>query len=324
MIGWVLLAVLAQPAELELVWAGPPGCPSQADLELKVADLVGRPITVGPGAAWSVQAAVTLRAGGYRSELTMRTADGEELRTLQAPACESLADAVAVIVALALDSDPGWDPKPPAPPDPQVTSTPTTTPARLRVVRPRPRPPSRPARAPWYRPLTYTAEVSATALGALPDPGLGVSVFTGLRAGPLGAQVGALVRRSGLAQVVAGQTVQAQSVAAGLRLCAEVVRAAPWGAEICAAAELGQLRLEGRGRAQGSAWVPWAQVALEPTGVFDLTNNFRGFLRLQMWLSAARPPGNLDLETGTIQGFVVPRVSVGAAFGLRADFLMTD
>ncbi|CAN0575002.1 unnamed protein product, partial [Laminaria digitata] len=103
----------------------------------------------------------------------MRTADGDELRTLKAPACEPLADAVAVIVALALDSDPGWDPEPPAPPDPQTTSTPTTTPARPRVVRPRPRPPPRPARDPWYRPLIYTAEVSGSALSGLPDPGLG-------------------------------------------------------------------------------------------------------------------------------------------------------
>ncbi len=324
MIGWVLLAVLAQPAELELVWAGPKGCPSQADLELKVADLVGRPITVGPGASWSVQAAVTFEAGGYLGELTMRTADGQELRRLQAPACEALADAVAVIVALALDSDPGWQAELPTAQDPAVTSTPTTAPARPRVVRPRPRTPSRRATSPWYRPLAYTTEISGTAQTALPDPGVGVSLFTGLRAGRLRVQVGAAVRRSGLAQVVAGQTVQAQSVAAGLRVCTEVARAAPWGAEICAAGELGQLRLEARGRAQGSVWVPWAQVGLEPTGIVDFTNNLKGFLRLQLWLSAARPPGNLRLQTGTIEGFVVPRISAGAAFGLRADFFMTD
>lgn len=316
MISLVLASLVISSAELDLQWSAPSGCPDQFDVEFRVADLVGRAITLGPDAAWSARAQVLAAANGYTTNLQVRSVLGAESRRLQDPDCEALADAVAVILALTLDSGP--PPSSAQVPHAPPAQTATVTSPRSRVVHPREttsRGPG-PVGVPWG----LGASVEAGTHFGLPDPGIGVSATLLGRLGAWSLGAGGTVRRSGARVVAQNQTIQVEGVAGLLRVCRGHGRQVRFGLSLCVSSELGRLRLRAQGLAMGEADVWWAQTALEPTFSARLQPGLRGFIRTQLLLGLVRPRGRVILADDNVPGFQVPRWSAGMAIGLRSDF----
>ncbi len=316
MISLLLASLLVTSVELDLQWSGPSSCPDQFDVELRVADLVGRSITMGPEAAWSARADVRLASKTYVTNLRIDSVLGTESRTLHAPDCEALADAVAVIVALALDSGPVGGPPQPAPDLPTVK---TATTARLpsRVVYPR-----RSSAGPTVSGPTWGLQAiieASTHLG-LADPGVGTSAQLGVRMGRWSVGAGGTFRRSGLATVAPQQAVQAEGWAGLVRGCRSFGLQTRFAVALCLSSELGRLRLSARGRAAGEATVWWAQTTIEPTFSARLQPGLRGFVRTQLLLALARPRGDVIIGGEVLRAFRVPRWAGGLAIGLQADF----
>lgn len=96
----------AQPAPepIRLRWSAPEGCPDTAAVEARVERLLG-----GPPAATdrTLEATGTVErvARGLRLDLEIAAAGASSTRVLQSVACESLADAAALVIALAFDPE---------------------------------------------------------------------------------------------------------------------------------------------------------------------------------------------------------------------------
>ena len=104
--GWVLesgisviAAVLGRPAlaAVPLAWEAPAECPAEPQVQAWVDALVD------PQAEGQAEGVVAGAAGGYRLTLVITTAAGRSERALEAPQCDPLARAAAVVVAVAVD-----------------------------------------------------------------------------------------------------------------------------------------------------------------------------------------------------------------------------
>jgi len=281
------------------------------------ADLVGRPVTVGPDAAWSVRVEVRAEAGAYVADVQLVTSLGEERRPLRAKGCDALADAVAVIVALALDSE-----VPPPPPPPTVTATRTATVARAppRVVRPRPRRAAPAETSPWA--LSVEAEASAQ-LG-LPDPGVGAGGLVGLRREGWSFGLGAQLLRSGLDPVAPDEAARVEVLAGVLRGCAPAWRGRPWHLDLCLRSSLGRARVFATGRAAGEEDVWWADVGAELGAGFEGQGGWAASARLRVLWPLARPTAVISLTSGDVEAFRTPPVGLGLGLSIRGDFFLTD
>ncbi len=132
----VMALLLGPPAPTTdaIEWTAPPACPDDAALEARIAAYVDT-----ADGATTTQATVRAVAAGFEVEL-VSVIDGEpQRRTLAAPDCEVLADAVAVVVALAIDPaagapEPEPEPEPEPPPSGAVV-LPVAPPSNLRGVR---------------------------------------------------------------------------------------------------------------------------------------------------------------------------------------------
>ncbi|MDF2692491.1 MAG: hypothetical protein K0S65_874 [Labilithrix sp.] len=136
---------------LELSWDAPAGCPDALTVTRRVEQILRGP----PAAPVTVFARAKITGpseGRYHLVLTLRTADVEETREIDAASCSALAEASAVVVALAID--PSKDgallpaeetPQPPTPPPaPSPAPPPPTKPApsHHHTATPRQSPPS--------------------------------------------------------------------------------------------------------------------------------------------------------------------------------------
>lgn len=102
---WVSLLALevAAAAPIALSWSAPPSCPDGAEVEAQVRRLVGGE-TAGPV---RLRAAARVKEGPpWVVRLTVRSRAGRSERRLEAESCETLAEAVAVILGLALERSP--------------------------------------------------------------------------------------------------------------------------------------------------------------------------------------------------------------------------
>ncbi|MFO0635579.1 MAG: hypothetical protein U0168_22275 [Nannocystaceae bacterium] len=119
------------PGDGELVtWTAPPGCPDDAAMERRIAELVASS-TAKDGIA---RADVRREGDAYVVDVIVAIDGTEHPRTLRAPDCESLADAAALVVALTLDPT-ALDAQPQARTDTASTATtvaPETTTTRTR------------------------------------------------------------------------------------------------------------------------------------------------------------------------------------------------
>ena len=180
------------PLPLVLTWDAPRGCPEAPFVLSRIEQLLR-----GPKAAPTVVLARAKIAGAgegaHRLTLTLRTADVEETRTIDAASCSALAEASAVVIALAIDPSMegalGTEPPPPVAPPPPV-EPPSFEPAPVEAT-PVPLPKVAPTKAESPSPTTSAgrAPTSRVALGvggsvvsgALPSVGAGLVGSAALR-----------------------------------------------------------------------------------------------------------------------------------------------
>jgi hypothetical protein len=92
----------APPIPIELRWSAPDECPDrEAFLEAMIA-IAGRRLVPAPGAALAADGRIEASSRGYVLELRLRGPTSEELRTLEAPACEALTSAGSLVVVTRL------------------------------------------------------------------------------------------------------------------------------------------------------------------------------------------------------------------------------
>ena len=119
--------------EVELAWEVPDGCPGVESVRHRIGQLLRVPLTK-PTSAVAKGRIEPLSDARLRLEMTVRTGDVEDARTVDAASCSSLAEAFAVVVALAidrtmeLDGVEGSEPPPAArAPEPDVARPPRIT-----------------------------------------------------------------------------------------------------------------------------------------------------------------------------------------------------
>jgi hypothetical protein len=164
------------PAPFHLRWSGPPSCPRESDVVQETERLLGAS-TAAPLAV-PIEAEAQVAAGKRGFELLLRVGPigYTRARSLEAPRCEELAHAAALVVALAVDpalslaSADGTDVPPssvpPVCPEPAVPPAPPPCPVCSRSPPPPLPTPSREAATPaWH--VAFVAGTSI-AYGALP------------------------------------------------------------------------------------------------------------------------------------------------------------
>lgn len=95
----------APPVAIELRWAAPEECPDREAFLEALKAIAGRRLVSASGAALVVDGRIEALGRGYALTLRLRGPQGEELRTLEAPACEDLASAGSLVVVTRLLGD---------------------------------------------------------------------------------------------------------------------------------------------------------------------------------------------------------------------------
>lgn len=92
----------AQSRRFELTWQVPPGCPSATEVTREIEELVA---TSAASAAVPIvaNASVASDRGGFALTLALRDTEGTHFRRIDAPTCDELGHAAALVVALAID-----------------------------------------------------------------------------------------------------------------------------------------------------------------------------------------------------------------------------
>lgn len=91
------------PLPLELTWEAPEACPGAESVRRRIGQIL-RASVVKPTSAVATGRIETLPEGRFRLAMAVRTGDVEDVRTVDAASCSTLAEAFAVVVALAIDS----------------------------------------------------------------------------------------------------------------------------------------------------------------------------------------------------------------------------
>lgn len=93
----------AKLAVFELLWQAPPGCPERDAVAREIESLTADSVKTEAGLPLAAQGHIAMVEGGFALSLTLADKEGSKRRTLEAPACEELGKAAALIVALAID-----------------------------------------------------------------------------------------------------------------------------------------------------------------------------------------------------------------------------
>ncbi len=173
---------LAEGSALQLTWRAPEGCPSGAEVEAQVAELLGNremPISRRLVAVTTVER--TDRGSWIvRLETTLEGSTGQ--RVFEGDTCKTVASTTALILAFALDPDAAGRAT-------QNRSSGTPTDTRLSPV------PEAAVSTPAAKPVEPTRLQAHVALqvaalsGILPKPALAARAIVGLRRRALGAEV---------------------------------------------------------------------------------------------------------------------------------------
>lgn len=184
------------PLPLVLTWDAPRGCPEASFVLSRIEQLLR-----GPKAAPTVVLAkAKIEGAGERAlrlTLTLRTADVEETRTIDAASCSALAEASAVVIALAIDPsmEGALGTEQPSPVEPLPVEPPPVEPPpaeqALVEASPVPLPEVAPTKAESPPPATSAGRVPASRValglggsvvsGALPSVGAGLVGSAALR-----------------------------------------------------------------------------------------------------------------------------------------------
>lgn len=191
LVAWLMAAPEPAPAPsspIELDWNGPVGCASATQLRDTVAELLGA------GASGPLEATATVEAleSGYRLSLVIGRGTNRVVREVEAPTCDELLQAAALIIAVAANPEPVPDEVPPAAPQPP----PAAPQGSAAWVEPTlPRPPAGPPASPVPRDEGEPAKTPPPAraqrstFSIAPELGLGTFVTSPLTLG-VGGRVG--------------------------------------------------------------------------------------------------------------------------------------
>ena len=92
-----------QSRRFNLTWQAPAGCATEADVIREIDGLVANSAPSTPNTTIAANASVESDHGGFTLTLIVRDVEGSHGRRLEAPTCEELGHAAALIVALAID-----------------------------------------------------------------------------------------------------------------------------------------------------------------------------------------------------------------------------
>lgn len=251
--------VPAAPADpVTLHWHAPASCPDAAAVSSAIA--ARRPVD-----PVVVEARVSIEPDAVVADLAIDSAHGSTRRRLASPSCESIVEAVALLVQVAADPLP--TPARIAPATTIAVPAPATPLAPAPV--PSTAPPSRPTPAlarPWVR-----ARLSAAAIvgaGTLPGVDVGGRLSVGIASRRVHADIGALGFAPQRAPTPADVEVRVDAFAGVARLCPVLpvgLRRVELSA--CAVVTAGVLRGRSQGPAvadPGQALQPWVRLAAAP------------------------------------------------------------
>jgi hypothetical protein len=275
---------------------------------------------VDPQAQGRAQGEVTETAGGFRLALAVTTAQGHTERTLEAPACESLAQAAAVVVAVAVDPLEAQARSSVARRSPRVVTAPVLArPAVKRGDRSASATPldseppaGRSGRQPRATMLGVEAGVGT---GLLPRPHATVHVWGGLAWRRFEAHVTATHRFGQPAEQAGGGGAVISLTTGGAEL-GPVVRGGQWTLRLLAALEAGAMVAAGRGLMNPLTPVsPWLGVSLRPGVAWSPAPWVALSANATLTGSLLQP--QFEIEGGPL----IHRVSLlGARIGLAVEF----
>jgi hypothetical protein len=235
-------ACAAPKGTFTFTWNAPEACPSRERVQMEIARLLGGAIEIAHEDDLDVRASVT-HGIGWSVVLTTRVSGQLGRRSIEAPSCESVAEATALIVALMIDPD--------------AVAAQAQGPKGRRVPAPSPR------AAAVARPLGVVAGLHAQGrLATLPNVDLGMGVGLGLVGrrwlldlrGTYGLRRDQLAYLSSRSGAYGRFNISTGALAACLNLGSTALAFGP-----CAVAEAGWVSAEGYGTTQGfSRHAPWA------------------------------------------------------------------
>jgi hypothetical protein len=240
---------------LQLTWHAPEGCPSGADVQAQVADLLaGREIPATRRLVATTTVEKTERgAWTVRLETTLEGTTGQ--RVFEGDSCKTVAATTALILAFALDPD-------------AVHTSPNRPPAPPAETKPPPAPETVPLPQPVEPPSAHVhAALQIAALsGILPKPTLAARALLGVSRRQLGAELVGQIsdeRDKTIDRTSAGGSFRLLSI--GARISWEPFRG-PWTLKLFAGAELEHVTAKGFGVSRpisDSATMPAALVAVQ-------------------------------------------------------------
>lgn len=285
-------AAAPDPADYELHWQAPPGCPDAASIADRIARLLPGPGT-GVG-TMTVSASVSSEPGGYRLSLATEFLGLSDAREVTADACAELGETTALLVAMALEPARAESLPPPAesvtfveaesavaiPPPPEVAqlaAAPTPS-GSVSVVEPEPEPKPQPQPQPAPARITFTVRAGLGAsIGTLPSPTGTSLVAVGLAWPSVRIEAHGVYDWRQLNRSEAGDT-QLQLGAAGARGCLRL-RWKQTEFPTCAGLEAGVFRADAQTSNPPTLYGPWL-APLVSTGV---SRRWRSF---GIWASA--------------------------------------
>lgn len=268
--GFALSSVaIAAPADRGrgVEWTAPEVCPDAREVERRIAGYVAVPAGFAPR-----RVDVVADAEGFAATLVE---DGAEPRVLRAPSCDTLADAVAVVVALAVEAAVAENPVPIVEPEPPPTEPATQDePAPTEIVDARETDASRTTSIGTARSSNATAP-SRARIGVDARAALGYTSMVAPRGGAwlmAGASVGGRywsIEADG--RLFLPRNFEAATFDYGARVTGGAAHVAGCGRPgvgrvsfpICAGVEAGQLRVDPRGVPGGRRTTyPWLATML--------------------------------------------------------------
>lgn len=265
------VAAAEQTRRFDLAWLAPAGCPTGVAVTREIDELIASSAASTVNATIAANASIVSDPAGFTLTLTVRDAEGSHERRLDAPNCEELGHAAALIVALAIDpallanhADPGGRSPNTAPPQPVPAPTPSplssTSPPPTPIIA-RAEPPATtfmPPSVSAHEPLFWRVGLSAFAgYHTLPGVNLGAGVF--------GAIQGKMLRLELAASAIPGEAkanAPRQGATFALyqlapRVCWLVAKPT-WAAGPCAGIELGRISGQGHGvDTETTRWGNW-------------------------------------------------------------------
>jgi hypothetical protein len=292
---------------LQLTWRAPEGCPSGAEVQARVAELLGaREIPPTRRLVATITVERTERgAWTVRLETTQEGATGQ--RVFEGDSCKTVAATTALILAFALDPDAAG----------RATPNPPATPVE---AKPPPPPDTAPAPKPAEPASTrvHAALQVAALAGVLPKPTLAARAIVGVKHQFLGAEIIGQVsdeRDKVIDRTSAGGSFRLLSI--GARMVWEPFRS-PWALRLSAGGEIEHVTAKGFGVSR-----PTSDSATMPAALFAVQLGWplssRLMAHLEGDLTGRSDRARFVLSpTGSV--FEMPALSLSGAMGIELSF----